>query len=43
MWALQGKELEKESKKFEDKVWSVIKKAKQLKESSNKPGETYIG
>jgi uncharacterized protein len=35
--------LEKESKRFENKVWSIIEKAQKLKESSEKPGETYIG
>ena len=35
--------LEKESKKFEQKIWSVIEKAQQLKQASQTPGKTYIG
>ncbi len=34
--------LEKESKRFEEKVWTIIKKAQQLKEAKT-PNETYIG
>ena len=35
--------LEKESKKFEDQIWGVIRKANQLKKSSTNAKETYIG
>ncbi len=35
--------LERESKRFEEKVWEIIEKAKQLREATEKPGKTYIG
>ncbi len=35
--------LEEKSEEFESKIWSIIKKAKDLKESNKKPGKTYIG
>ncbi|MCD6575798.1 MAG: proteasome assembly chaperone family protein [Nanoarchaeota archaeon] len=35
--------LEKESKRFEEKVWQIIEKAKQLKQADERPNETYIG
>ena len=35
--------LEKESKKFEQKVLSIIEKAQQIKESVESPRKTYIG
>lgn len=35
--------LEKEAQKFEEKVWKIIEKARQLKEAGERPGKTYIG
>jgi uncharacterized protein len=35
--------LEKESKKFEAKIWSVIEKAQQIKDAGDNPGRNYIG
>lgn len=35
--------LEKESKKFEEKIWAIVEKAHQLKEVGEKPVKTYIG
>ncbi len=37
------KNLEAQSEEFEKKIWNMIEKAKTLKNSSSKPGKTYIG
>jgi predicted ATP-grasp superfamily ATP-dependent carboligase len=37
------KELQKESKSFEDKLWKVVETAQAIKEVGEVPGKSYIG